>query len=268
MVDLWVTSTGNYGAKLTDKIAKQLQIHCIHIPLLRVVPRTLTQRDRDQYLHALRTAQHIIFTSEIAIVQTVDMLRDVNLLDVIDTSCALYAVGQSTAGKVQRTWNLPEPPLHPTSPNENSEGLWRLLVNHIERQDSVALVAAANGRELLANSLREFGCTLQCIHLYSSAAADMDTQQIQSLAQAKNILLTSATAIPPLMQYLPAIADYSDSKIQILANSQRIADQFCQTVSLTLPLADRLNSRVSVVRLEKPITVNNGINEQFKNCLQ
>lgn len=139
----------------------------------------------------------LIFTSPAAVRFAARLLR-------LRTAATVMAVGSGTARALERAGVGPVlvPPGH-----SSSEGLLEHPRLAAVAGQRIALVAAAGGRDLLANTLRDRGARVREVYVYSRAPARLNrrhAEAVRALPAARYVLLSSRETLEHLQRGLQA----------------------------------------------------------------
>ncbi|ANN66428.1 uroporphyrinogen-III synthase [Bordetella bronchialis] len=145
-----------------------------------------------------------VFVSGNAAAQYLDQLRAIGQSQW-PSSCVAAAVGPGTAARLRDRGGLEAPGLvlHPgaDAPRHDSEALWELLAMRGPIPRRVLLVRGTEGRDWLAERLRDHGAQVHLHAVYHRVAADWDAAVLAQLqawtreGHHPTWLLTSAASI-------------------------------------------------------------------------
>jgi uroporphyrinogen-III synthase len=139
----------------------------------------------------------------------------------LDGKSRVFAVGSATARALARRAIQAIAPAR-----ADSEGLLALPELAAVRDRRIALAGAADGRDLIAVTLRNRGAKVTAIHLYERAAPRLTRRHFTPLEQADDpliLLISSAQALKNLMVLLPRSLLSRLHHQPLVASSERLA---------------------------------------------
>lgn len=185
----------------------------ICFPTLEIVSVVL---ESDEIDHYLTYADWFIFTSTNAVRCYCSQLDDAKMRRLKTKSC--LAIGQATAQALKTVGlNVDLMPLH----GYNSEALLDLFELQNVSQQSITIIRGENGRETLADTLKNRGANVSYQNVYKREIPLVDCTEI--LQQKLDfITITSGEAIQNLVKMLPKSQHDFFKKIPLIVVSERI----------------------------------------------
>ncbi len=187
----------------------------MRVPGMAVLPMA----DDASVIKALRAAladEVVIFTSPAAVHFAA------RLLD-LHTAAHVMSPGHATAQALRRAGvgHIDVPARH------DSEGMLQHPLLRDPRGRGIALIGAADGRELLGDTLRERGACVRQVHVYRRAPPRITRRHvaaIRTLEPPFHVLLSSVRTVAFLQQALPADTWAQLCQGIAVCSSERVAD--------------------------------------------
>lgn len=185
----------------------------IHFPTIAIIPIIL---DSNEIEPLLICADGFIFTSTNAVRCYCSQLDDAKMRDLKNKSC--LAIGQATAQALKTVGlNVDLMPLH----GYNSEALLALTALQNVSQKNIVIVRGENGREMLAETLKNRGAKVSYQNVYRREIPPIDGTEILQ-EKLDFITITSGEAIENLVKMLPESQYDLLKKIPLIVVSERI----------------------------------------------
>ena len=185
----------------------------IRLPTLEIVPLIL---ESDEIELPLTQADWFIFTSTNAVCCYCSQLDDAKMHDLKTKSC--LAIGKATAqALITVGLNVDLIPQH----GYNSEALLELAELQNVVQQNIVIIRGENGRETLAEILKQRGANVSYQNVYKREIPQIDCTEV--LQQRLDfITITSGEAIQNLVKMLPETQHDLLKKIPLIVVSERI----------------------------------------------
>ena len=189
----------------------------IRLPTLEIIPIILSEAEIEQ---RLTSAIFVIFTSTNAVRCYCSQLDDAKMRDLKTKSC--LAIGQATAQALKTVGlNVDLMPQH----GYNSEALLDLSELQHVSQKNIVIIRGENGREMLAETLKNRGANVYYENVYQREIPQIDCREVSQLITEKRLdlmTITSGEAIQNLVQMLPKSQHDLLKKIPLIVVSERI----------------------------------------------
>lgn len=234
-----VTRPVGEGRALTNK-ARAAGARPLGLPGLSLRATNDMAVMREHLREVAATAQVAIFTSPAAVRFAFRLLPTIPL----QPGTQVFVPGAGTQRALARHG------LRATAPPQrsDSEGLLALPGLADVRGQSIVLIGAAGGRELIAPTLRTRGATVESIDVYERLPPRLTQHHFDALAQASDpliMLVSSGAALAHLVRLLPAPLLARLRRQPLVLSSARLAafaheQGFVQTLVASSALADDL----------------------------
>lgn len=189
----------------------------IRFPTLEIIQLNL---NNDEIDHHLTSADWFIFTSTNAVRCYCSQLDDAKMHRLKTKSH--FAIGQATAQALKTVGlNVDLMPLH----GYNSEALLALPALQNVLQKNIVIIRGENGRETLAETLKNRGANVHYQNVYRREIPQIDCREVSQLITEKRLdlmTITSGEAIENLVQMLPESQHDLLKKIPLIVVSERI----------------------------------------------
>ena len=195
-----VTRARAQASKLTMKL-ENLGARCIELPAIQLTDPADHFEAVDAAISRLASYDWIIFTSTNGVDHFFDrlLLANKDARDLAHTKLA--AIGKATAARL-RNYGL----VADVVPAEfRAEGILAALKNELVPGERVLIPRAQEARELLPESLREYGATADVAPVYQTVAADTDAEPVKKLLAAGEVdfvTFTSSSTVTNLVKLL------------------------------------------------------------------
>jgi len=185
----------------------------IRLPTLEIIPLILGV---DEIERSLTQADWFIFTSTNAVRCYCSQLDDAKMCSLRNKFCLV--IGKSTAqALIEAGLNVDLMPLD----GYNSEALLDLAELQNVSRKNIVIIRGENGREILAETLKQRGATVSYQDVYNREIPQIDCAEI--LQQKLDfITITSGEAVQNLVKMLPETQHDLLKKIPLIVVSERI----------------------------------------------
>lgn len=199
----------------------QANWHCVHQPLLRIVP---FEENHGAPFHTMK--QHVMNLDHYDVVISVSGNASSLAVDLIDqywpqmpVGIDWYAVGPSSA----QAFKVLD--IHMQLPKANhSEGLLELSgLNQDLSNKKVLILRGVGGREHLAESLKQRGASVEYCELYQREAIKFEQGELAALLTEHQIHYALLTSGEMLHQLATQLTDEQKQTVHVIVPSERIA---------------------------------------------
>lgn len=220
-LNVLVTRSSPQGEMLCQRI-NEIGLNAIYFSTIEIVPPEKKDLFRQQ-ISKLDQFDWLIFVSPHAVMQTVPVIAE--YWPVVPAHIKIAAVGASTALALENA-NIAVT-AYPVE-DWRTEGLLALPDFQQIENKKIAIICGANGRELLADSLRQRRAIVTLLVAYQRRLPTKDAREVIGLFQASAINIIICTSMDGLQNLMVLLGEHNWShifKVTLIVVSERIAQR-------------------------------------------
>ena len=171
-----VTRSRPQASKMTEKL-EAMGARVIELPAIRIDDPSDHYEAVDAAISLIASYEWLIFTSVNGVDRFFDRLYAANK-DARDlTGAHVAAIGKATAARLKDYGILAD-----IVPKEyRAEGVTEALKNELAPGERVLIPRAQEAREILPESLREYGATVDVVPVYETKEAEVDAAEVKKM---------------------------------------------------------------------------------------